>query len=338
MSTRVRLDTVQADPYRTVYPSRLCATTSKATVTMHQPTPIIYKEMATVQVSMTMEVEMKAIRMMTTREETTEVQAGREAEVQGAEEEEEEMLPLPPVALLAEEEEGQRLAAETRLREMVENQMTMTMTMTLAPGQGQGEVGLCSGLQTLPVSAYADFGIRTNSASLLTGGGGIVCGCQEPAVERTVSKEGDNKGRKFYACSKPREEGCGFFEWAGADAGRPGGQQASRKRTAADVVSVIGDRLCVNKIADSSHSSLQLVGVGNGCAPRCHCDLTAVDRTSKKEVSPWSHALALGQLLMCALTGPESGEIILDMLQIIRQMQLVSPCWTAIISPALLPC
>jgi len=30
----------------------------------------------------------------------------------------------------------------------------------------------------------------------------------------TVAKEGPNKGRPFYGCSKPRNEGCNFFAWA----------------------------------------------------------------------------------------------------------------------------
>ncbi|KDN47556.1 prokaryotic type I DNA topoisomerase [Tilletiaria anomala UBC 951] len=39
------------------------------------------------------------------------------------------------------------------------------------------------------------------------------CRCQEASVERTSGKEGANQGRKFWACAKPREEQCGFFEW-----------------------------------------------------------------------------------------------------------------------------
>ncbi|XP_023253778.1 endonuclease 8-like 3 [Seriola lalandi dorsalis] len=35
-----------------------------------------------------------------------------------------------------------------------------------------------------------------------------------PAVLRVVHKEGENKGRQFYACSLPRETKCNFFEWA----------------------------------------------------------------------------------------------------------------------------
>ena len=36
-------------------------------------------------------------------------------------------------------------------------------------------------------------------------------------VSLTVQKEGVNKGRQFYGCSKPREQSCGFFQWADQD-------------------------------------------------------------------------------------------------------------------------
>ncbi|KFQ18375.1 DNA topoisomerase 3-alpha, partial [Merops nubicus] len=45
-------------------------------------------------------------------------------------------------------------------------------------------------------------------------GGAAVCDCDQPAVTRTVQKEGPNKGRQFHTCSKPREQQCGFFQWA----------------------------------------------------------------------------------------------------------------------------
>ncbi|XP_034038004.1 endonuclease 8-like 3 isoform X2 [Thalassophryne amazonica] len=35
-----------------------------------------------------------------------------------------------------------------------------------------------------------------------------------PALLRAVHKEGENKGRRFYVCSLPRETKCNFFEWA----------------------------------------------------------------------------------------------------------------------------
>ncbi|KAL4074090.1 DNA topoisomerase [Scleroderma citrinum] len=39
------------------------------------------------------------------------------------------------------------------------------------------------------------------------------CRCKEDAVQRTVTKDGINKGRIFWTCVKGRDEGCGFFEW-----------------------------------------------------------------------------------------------------------------------------
>ena len=65
-------------------------------------------------------------------------------------------------------------------------------------GMGFGEFGL--------PQARSD----SNSDSRQT----IVCNCGTEAVQRTVQKEGPNKGRQFFTCSKPRDDQCGFFEWA----------------------------------------------------------------------------------------------------------------------------
>lgn len=43
--------------------------------------------------------------------------------------------------------------------------------------------------------------------------GGTACLCGQPAVTRTVQKDGPNKGRQFHTCAKPREQQCGFFQW-----------------------------------------------------------------------------------------------------------------------------
>ena len=47
----------------------------------------------------------------------------------------------------------------------------------------------------------------------------VECRCGEQAKLMTVNKEGANQGRQFYSCSKPREQGCGFFQWADEDSG-----------------------------------------------------------------------------------------------------------------------
>ncbi|XP_058819738.1 DNA topoisomerase 3-alpha-like [Topomyia yanbarensis] len=42
----------------------------------------------------------------------------------------------------------------------------------------------------------------------------VMCRCPLPTKEFTVKKEGPNKGRPFFTCSKPQNEQCGFFQWA----------------------------------------------------------------------------------------------------------------------------
>ncbi|XP_061196153.1 DNA topoisomerase 3-alpha-like [Saccostrea echinata] len=60
-----------------------------------------------------------------------------------------------------------------------------------------------------------------NSSSGEGGGGGLEfernsnvnCNCGKPAKTLTVNKDGPNKGRTFYACAKPRDQSCKFFQW-----------------------------------------------------------------------------------------------------------------------------
>uniref|UniRef100_A0A7N6AE04 DNA topoisomerase n=1 Tax=Anabas testudineus TaxID=64144 RepID=A0A7N6AE04_ANATE len=52
--------------------------------------------------------------------------------------------------------------------------------------------------------------------------GDTMCNCNEAAVTRTVQKDGPNKGRMFHTCGKPREQQCGFFQWADENVPPPG--------------------------------------------------------------------------------------------------------------------
>uniref|UniRef100_A0AAZ3SIY4 DNA topoisomerase n=1 Tax=Oncorhynchus tshawytscha TaxID=74940 RepID=A0AAZ3SIY4_ONCTS len=54
--------------------------------------------------------------------------------------------------------------------------------------------------------------------------GEVVCNCSEPAVQRTVQKEGPNKGKVFHTCGKPRDQQCGFFLWADENIPPPGNE------------------------------------------------------------------------------------------------------------------
>ncbi|XP_059470353.1 DNA topoisomerase 3-alpha [Neocloeon triangulifer] len=62
------------------------------------------------------------------------------------------------------------------------------------------------------IGPMGDFGpdIFTDGNSTVT------CSCANapPAAQRTVRKEGPNKGRQFWGCDKPMGQGCGFFKWA----------------------------------------------------------------------------------------------------------------------------
>uniref|UniRef100_A0A7I4Y9H7 DNA topoisomerase n=1 Tax=Haemonchus contortus TaxID=6289 RepID=A0A7I4Y9H7_HAECO len=66
--------------------------------------------------------------------------------------------------------------------------------------------------------ASNNFGDRNGSAGRQTrdnGTGTRQCTCGLDAVQRTVQKEGQNKGKKFWTCSKPmgQPDKCNFFEW-----------------------------------------------------------------------------------------------------------------------------
>ncbi|XP_054464313.1 LOW QUALITY PROTEIN: DNA topoisomerase 3-alpha [Anoplopoma fimbria] len=52
--------------------------------------------------------------------------------------------------------------------------------------------------------------------------GQTMCNCNEAAVTRMVQKDGPNKGRMFHTCGKPRDQTCGFFQWADENEPPPG--------------------------------------------------------------------------------------------------------------------
>ncbi|KAG9343025.1 hypothetical protein JZ751_015243 [Albula glossodonta] len=61
----------------------------------------------------------------------------------------------------------------------------------------------------------SSFGRPTGESGDAGGNGGAtMCNCNQPAVTRTVMKDGPNKGRAFHTCGMPREQQCGFFQWA----------------------------------------------------------------------------------------------------------------------------
>ncbi|BGP25078.1 DNA topoisomerase [Rhodotorula toruloides] len=104
------------------------------------------------------------------------------------------------------------------------------------------------------------------------------CGCSLQAVERTVTKEGPNKGRKFFACSKGTSDGCGFFAWADEDGS---GALSTRKSRAGAVVPQ--KRPLANRpLANRAHRQPPWKSSGADKL-RCDCDLTPQRLTVKAE-------------------------------------------------------
>lgn len=64
--------------------------------------------------------------------------------------------------------------------------------------------------------------------STTTQGYNLTCRCGLEAVQRTVQKDGPNRGKMFNTCPKPREEQCGYFEWC--DEGTPSSRGRGRGR------------------------------------------------------------------------------------------------------------
>lgn len=80
--------------------------------------------------------------------------------------------------------------------------------------------------QRSPQAPRASVGFGNMSAGGRGHGAGAagqtMCNCNDNAVTRTVQKDGPNKGRMFHTCGKPRDQQCGFFQWADENVPPPG--------------------------------------------------------------------------------------------------------------------
>ncbi|PWN28201.1 prokaryotic type I DNA topoisomerase [Jaminaea rosea] len=105
------------------------------------------------------------------------------------------------------------------------------------------------------------------------------CRCGDGAVQKTVAKDGPNKGRRFWCCSKGQNEGsCGYFDWVvdgEAEATtRPARTSANTAPTRPSTSTASSSRT-VNAASGPSRS-------GSSNAKRCDCNLIAPLRTVSK--------------------------------------------------------
>ncbi|PWN47952.1 prokaryotic type I DNA topoisomerase [Violaceomyces palustris] len=96
------------------------------------------------------------------------------------------------------------------------------------------------------------------------------CHCGNPTVERTVVKDGPNKGRKFWRCPKPMGEGdCNFFAWADENAGG----SVPQKRSLPDGPETGSHHRYLNQFARDGRNEIE----------RCNCGLEARLQVVSKE-------------------------------------------------------
>eukprot|EP00948_MAST-09A_sp_MAST-9A-sp1_P004216 g4216.t1 len=104
------------------------------------------------------------------------------------------------------------------------------------------------------------------------------CRCQPPerAIERTVSKEGPNTGRQFFACCKPRGSSlnCKFFQWKS--------QFLDERRKELEELTTLALAMD-NANGTTSSSQIIVEPEPEPEKPKCNCYLEANEYTTRKE-------------------------------------------------------
>ncbi|KAI5123889.1 hypothetical protein M0805_005705 [Coniferiporia weirii] len=132
---------------------------------------------------------------------------------------------------------------------------------------------------------------------------GVVCRCNVPAGERTVVREGANKGRRFWKCGNTDQ--CDFFEWI------DGPSQSSTSGVAPRSAPPQRSYPDSNIMRNNSNGSRPATP-----AQLCKCEMTAVLRTVVREgpnqgrkfwVCPNSERARCGYFVWDEGTGPGEG-------------------------------
>ena len=129
------------------------------------------------------------------------------------------------------------------------------------------------------------------------------CTCNLLAVLKTVRKEGANFGREFYACSKPQDQSCGFFQWSDEQKidfipdVKTGPNCSCQLATVCKIVRKEGPNqgrefyACSNQDVSLKCNYFQWVDEPNRTQPvyeaisssNCSCNILSVQRTVQKE-------------------------------------------------------
>lgn len=138
--------------------------------------------------------------------------------------------------------------------------------------------------------AWADETMTAPTASVSAG---PPCRCHSSAVKRQVQKDGPNKGRSFYACSKRMNDAtrCNFFEWVVEDGGAAVKSQSPSPAAANAKASELGgiagpDRLPTPPSAATSSVGSPLATPhqnASAASPRCVCGLPGMSYRVQRE-------------------------------------------------------
>jgi hypothetical protein len=102
--------------------------------------------------------------------------------------------------------EGKRAQRKEEERRGITLMMETTMLVRFGLATGMNRL-LC----TIFVSAPRPKRSRPSGGDAGGDGPNPDCQCGIPAIQLTTKREGPNKGRPFWTCSKGKDDGCGFF-------------------------------------------------------------------------------------------------------------------------------
>lgn len=102
------------------------------------------------------------------------------------------------------------------------------------------------------------------------------CQCHLPAVERIVQKEGPNKGRLFYTCSKGKDNGCQFFEWK-----EKSNKQSTSNSIPSTSTPILPSLSPLRRSSDTRKKSF--INDKSKQTIRCKCNLETLRLTTTKE-------------------------------------------------------
>jgi len=124
-------------------------------------------------------------------------------------------------------------------------------------------------------NSFAQRGSNSFGSNNNAGSEDLSCACGNPAVVRTVNKDGPNKGRQFHVCTKPMDQKCNFFQWAD----EPGTTNNSSNNSFGNNSTFSRN----NSFGNAKQNSFSAINSANSNDVCCNCGTVAKLCTVKKD-------------------------------------------------------